>query len=130
MKSFGRIAFVTLVLLIATTVVWALAYPSDGDPKNVKYVLWKHDLYPMNPDLAMGAMVGDIGRGELVVGKTKAQLQKKFGYLKSPFETGTYMNGCYLESPWKGQDVLVIREEPWMILFSAEKAIGLRLCKG
>lgn len=130
MKSFGRIGVVTLILLIAATVVWALTYPSDGDPKNIKYVLWKHDLYPMNPDLALGAMIGDIGRDRLIVGKTKAQLQKKFGYLKSPLGAGTYMNGCYLESPWKGQDVLLIREGPWMVLFSGENAIGLRLCKG
>ena len=45
----------------------------------MKYVLWKHDLYPMDVNDAMGAMIGDSGREKLVVGKTKAQLQRKFG---------------------------------------------------
>jgi hypothetical protein len=129
-KSFARIVLIIVVLLIATTAMWALAYPSENDPKNFKYVLWKHELYAMNPDQAIGAMVGDTGRDKLVVGKTKAQLQQKFGYLKSPSDAGPYMKGCYLESSWKDQDVLIIRNGPWMVLFTGENATGLRLCKG
>jgi hypothetical protein len=65
-----------------------------------------------------------------VVGKTKAQLQKALEYLKSLPDADAYMKGCYLESPWKDQDVLVVRDGPWLVLFSGENAIGLQLCKG
>jgi len=121
---------VALIFLTATTIVWALAYPSENDPKNIKYVLSKRHLYLMNLDRAMGAMVGDLGRDTLVVGKTKAQLQKALEYLKSLPDADAYMKGCYLESPWKDQDVLVVRDGPWLVLFSGENAIGLQLCKG
>ena len=56
----------TLILIVALSqafvLVWTLAYPSESDPKNIKYVLWKIDLYPMNLDNAMGTMIGDPGR--------------------------------------------------------------------
>ncbi len=68
-----------LTLAVALVVLWNLTYPSPVDSKNMKYVLWKHDLYPMDVNDAMGAMIGDSGREKLVVGKTKAQLQRKFG---------------------------------------------------
>jgi hypothetical protein len=52
----------------------------------------------MNLDTATGAMIGEQV-GKLVVGKTTTQLQKKFGYLKSPFEAHPYVRACCLESP-------------------------------
>jgi hypothetical protein len=129
-KSHVQLFILVLAFIVALVVVWTLTYPSPSDPKNIKYVLWKHELYPMNVDEAMGAMIGDIGRDKLVVGKTKAQLQKKFGYLVVPSGAHPYMKSCYLESPWQDRDVLLIRDGPWMVLFSGKKAIELRLCKG
>jgi len=129
-KSFTRVATALAISLAAAIALWALAYPAENDPKNIKYFLWKHDLYQMNLDTAIGAMIGDRGRGKLVVGKTKTQLQKKFGYLRLPSDAHPYMKACYLESPWKDHDVLLIRDGPWMALFSGENATELRLCKG
>ena len=129
-KSLTRAVTLLLVCLSAAIAVWALTYPSENDPKNIRYVLWKHDLYRMNLDTAVGTMIGDISREKLVVGKTRTQLQKKFGYLKSPSDAHPYMKACYLESPWKDRDVLLIRDGPWMVLFFGEKTTNLRLCKG
>lgn len=129
-RSFTRAVALLLVSICAGIVLWALTYSSESDPKNIKYVLWKHDLYPMNLDTAVGTMIGDGSRAKLVVGKSKTQLQKKFGYLTSPSDAHPYMKSCYLESPWKGQDVLLIRDGPWIVLFSGEHAVDLRLCKG
>ena len=75
-NSRRRTLILALVLIFAFVLVWTLTYPSDSDPKNIKYVLWKNGLYPMNPDTAMGTMIGDAGRDKLVIGKTKNQLQK------------------------------------------------------
>lgn len=129
-KSFARSGILILVFLSATVLVWVLSYPSESDPKNIKYVLWKHGLYPMDPDRAVGTMIGDKGREKLVLGKRKTDLERRFGYLKAPADATPYMKGCYLESPWKEQDVLVIRDVPWMVLFSGGRAVDLRLCKG
>jgi hypothetical protein len=129
-KSFVRAVILLLAFISAAILAWTLTYPSENDPKNIKYVLWKKGLYPMNLDAAVGIMIGDKEREKLVVGKTKTQLQRKFGYLKSPSEAYAYMKSCYLDSPWKDQDVLLIRDGPWMVLFSGKNATELRLCKG
>ena len=129
-KHLARAVALLLVSMCSVVVLWALTYPSESDSKNIKYVLWKHDLYRMNLDTAVGTMIGDISREKLVIGKSKTQLQRKFGYLTTPSDAHPYMKSCYLESPWKGQDVLLIRNGPWIVLFSGENAVDLRLCKG
>ena len=68
-----KIAWATAVLafFIVAFVGWELTYPSESDPKNLKYVLWKAGLYRMNLDSVTDTMIGDSGREKLVVGKTK-----------------------------------------------------------
>jgi hypothetical protein len=41
--------------------VVAVTYPSDSDPKNIRYVLWKNGLYGMNLDTATGTMIAMTG---------------------------------------------------------------------
>lgn len=108
---------------------WALTYPSP-DPKSIKYVLWKADLYKLNLDEATGTMVGDPNRNKLVVGKTKGQLRDKFGPLLSPAEASLYVRGCYQNSSWKDKNVLFIGQSPWMVVFDGDKATNLVLVKG
>ncbi len=105
-------------------------YPSTGDPKNIEYVFWKYGLYRMNPDTASDTMIGDSGRDKIVVGKTKLQLQKRFGYLLTPVAASQYLRGCYQNSPWRDRDVLFIRKSPWMIVFDGDRAANLVLVKG
>jgi len=112
-------------LLVVAAVAWAALYPSEGDPKNWKYVLWKHGLYAMNLDIGDGA-----GRDELVIGKSKAELQKQFGFLTAPAAASSYMQMCYSQSAANGQDALVIRKSPSIVIFQNDKAIDLILCKG
>jgi hypothetical protein len=120
------------VIVIAVVVFfggWALMYPSP-DPKNVRYVLWKADLYKLNLDEATGTMVGDRNRDKLVVGKTKSQLRDKFGPLLAPVDASPYLQGCYQNSPWKDRDVFFIGQSSWIVVFDGEKATNLVLVKG
>jgi hypothetical protein len=110
--------------------IWLATYSSDGDPKNIKYVLWKHDLYPLDLDKATDTMVGDRYRNTLVIGKTRAELEKKFGYLLSPDRASDYLNSCYQTSSWRGREVMFLRKSPWMVVFSGERASELVLIKG
>jgi hypothetical protein len=123
-------ALVVLVFFVVAVVGWESTYPSDGDPKNIKYVLWKTGLYRMNLDLVTGTMIGDPGREKLVVGKTKSQLRERFGYLLPPAEASPYLRGCYQDSSWKNRDVQFIRKSPWMVVFDGDKASELILVKG
>jgi len=119
-----------LAFLIAVVIGWAATYPSDSDPKNIKYVLWKNGLYRMNVDTATGTMIGDGSRQKLVIGKTKVQLREKFGYLSTPADVSQYLRGCYQTSAWKDRDALFIRNSPWMVIFDGDKATELVLIKG
>ena len=65
--------------------VWFVIYLDRGDPKNIKYVLWKKRFYPRDPEAALDAMIGDVGPERLVIGKSKEQLAKRFGFL-TPIE--------------------------------------------
>jgi len=105
-------------------------YPADSDPKNIKYVLWKAGAYPMNLDTATGTMVGDAKRGKLVVGRTRQELQARFGYLLPLPDASPYLRNCYENSSRKGREVVFIRTSPWMVVFDGGKASELVLIKG
>lgn len=107
-----------------------MTYPSDSDPKNIKYVLWKAGLYKINLDIAVDTMVGDAARDKMVVGKTKTQLRNRFGYLLTPADASQYLRDCYGNSYWKGRNVLFIRNSPWMVVFDGDIATNLVLVKG
>jgi hypothetical protein len=126
----ARVVMLVLAFSIATVVGWAWTYPSESDPKNIKYVLWKVGLYRMNLDKATGTMIGDGNREKLVVGKTKSQLQERFGYLSTPADMPSYLRGCYQNSSWKNRDALFIRKSQWMIVFDGDRASELILIKG
>ena len=83
-KSLAKTVALALTFFIAIIIGWTVTYPSDSDPKNIKYVLWKNGLYGMNLDTAIGAMIDDASREKLVIGKTKVQVREKFGYLSTP----------------------------------------------
>jgi hypothetical protein len=111
-----------------TISVWSVAY-SGEDPRNIKYLLWKAGLYKMNIDSATFTMVRDSGRDKLVVGKTKEELQSKFGTLLTLEQVSQYYREGY-NLGWKGKDVLFIRNSPWMIVFDHGRATELVLMKG
>jgi hypothetical protein len=128
-KPVARAVALIAAFSIAVVIFWTLTYP-ESDPKNIKYVLWKHGLYRMDLDTASDTMIGDASREKLVLGKTKAKLREKFGYLSTLSEVSPYLKGCYQNSGWKGTDVLFIRKSPWMIVFNDDEATKLVLIKG
>jgi hypothetical protein len=129
-KIAARIAALAVAFSIAVLIGWTLGYPSESDPKNIKYILWKNGFCRMKLDTASGTMIGDPGREKLVIGKTKPKLREKFGYLSTLEDVSPYLRGCYQNSGWKGADVLFIRNSPWMVVFNGDKATELVLIKG
>ena len=73
-------------------------------------------------------MVGDRYRDGLVLGKTKAQLQERFGPLVPLANVFSYLRACYENSARKGKDVLFIAHSSWMVgVFDGDKAVDLVL---
>src|SRR5688572_25374709 len=103
MRLMARIVIIVAKLVaavVASGAVWMVSYPDAHDPKGPRYVLWKAGIFNMDLDLATDAMVGDAGRAKLVVGLTRQQLSKRFGYLKAPAEASAYLRDCYKASAW------------------------------
>lgn len=144
-KGAARIAFALLfmaagiILTLTTFVVWLHTYPDNSDPKNIYYVLWKHGLNSdMDPDSALAAMSHDTWPVKQVQGLNRQQLAARFGYLRTLDEAAPYLRGCYStpgsigrqETQGKVNDVLFLRDSPWMVVMKDGKAVDLVLCKG
>jgi hypothetical protein len=55
MRKAGVLCSLALGVVVVFFGIWALTYPSP-DPKSIKYVLWKADLYKLNLDEATGTI--------------------------------------------------------------------------
>lgn len=121
---------IPIAILCSIAVGWALVYPQSSDPKNIEYMLWKNGLYRINLDAATDAIIGDPNVSKLVVGQTKDQLRRRFGYLQTPAESMGYLKSCHQWPVAKDKDALFIRRSTWMVVFDGETATQLILVKG
>jgi|SRR5579864_1368665 len=128
MRSIWLVLGLCFVIVCCLAVAWHALYPSANDPKNIRYVLWKRGLYPLNLDIALGTMIADRDRDTLVLGRSKEQLRKRFGYLLSPDQTSEYYRNIYLERGYG--DALFLRGSPWLVVFSDGRASKLIFIKG
>jgi hypothetical protein len=125
-----RLVIILFALPAVFIAGWALTYPSASDPKNIRYVLWKANLWKIDLDTATGTMIGDARRNDLVIGRTEGEIRSKFGYLAMPADTSEYLRNCYQNSPWVNKKVLFIRNSSWMVIFDHDIATDLVLVKG
>jgi hypothetical protein len=128
---------VGVVLSFGVLAAWMETYPDAADPKNIYYVLWKHRLNNnMDIDSALAIMTHDVWPARQVRGLNKQQLRERFGYIHTLDETTPYLRACYStaggvgEAGVKKEDVVFLRDSPWMVVIRNEKAVDLILCKG
>jgi hypothetical protein len=130
MRCWIYISFAIVLAVAAFFGAWIVAYPSESDHKNIRYVCWKAGVCKMNLDMATGTMIGDPTADKLVIGKTEAELRFRFGFLVELSQAGGYYQSCYESSSWKNRRVLFLRNSPWMVVFSGDRASNLVLIKG
>jgi hypothetical protein len=129
MRKLVRILLMIVGVLILSVGVWELLYHS-ADPKDLRYKGWKLGIYPMDPDSALETMVGDVHRDDLVIGKTEAELIKKFGYVTPMSQADEYNDYCYRTSGRPLQPALILRKSGWIVLMKDGRAEELVLFKG
>lgn len=139
-----RVVFALFFIAVGVVLVWLGAYPDEGDPRNIQYVLWKNGLNKnMDLDNALFAMVRDVSRERQVQGLTKDQLKARFGYVRTLAEVTPYYRACCFspgvfsqgdagraEIAAKSEDAFFLRDSPWMVVMKNGKAVDLVLCKG
>ena len=125
-----RFFLLVVLLVIVGIALWQVTYSSPGDRKDLRYQAWKLGLYPFDLDQATSTMTGDISPDRLVVGKTKEELIRKFGYVTPLEQASEYIKFCYTNSPYYGKQVLILRHSDWMVVMEDNHAVNLVLVKG
>jgi hypothetical protein len=125
-----RISATAALVILAGLILWQIQYGHPGDRKDLRYQAWKLGLCPMDLDQAVSTMVGDIYPDKLVVGKTREELVKKFGYVSSLSQASEYVRYCYYNYPHDERQVLILRKSNWMVLMNNGRAEQLILVKG
>lgn len=102
----SRISALVFIVVAFMIGAWIWAHSEEGDPKNAKYLLWKAQLYEMDPQAVGKTMLRDSQRDKLVVGKTKDQLKHQFGPLLPLDQVSKYYELGY-KNYYDGKDVLL-----------------------
>ena len=89
-RTMIRLAALVIIAVVGPMVIWFSMYPAPSDAKSLQYFLWKRGYFQISLADASGAMVGDPERDSLVIGKTKPELDKRFGRLLGPSEVMPY----------------------------------------
>jgi hypothetical protein len=128
---FAKILGAFILLAIIVFGGWWAKYPGD-DPKGLLYIGWRIGLPTLDPDRALGTMVGDTHKDALVIGKTKDELIRKFGYVTSLDDPSSqYVKFCYDHIDYyRGKQVLILRRSNWMVVMKDGRAVELVLVKG
>lgn len=99
------------------------------DP-SIRYLAWKHGLIGMDLDRATGELNLDVHRETLIVGKTRQQLNEKFGFTNSLEEATPYVRSCVLNSPYGKSEVLQLRRSNWVVVMQGRRAAQLISVEG
>jgi hypothetical protein len=124
-----RILYWSIIAIAAFVALWEATYPDREDPKNIHYVAWKYHLLPMDPHRALSIMTHDQYSERLVLGKTKEELQQRFGFVLTTNQVRPYLRD-YCAAARPGADVLFLNSNNYMVIMSQGKATELVLCKG
>jgi hypothetical protein len=109
--------------------LWHATYPDDYDPKSIGYIGWKLHVLPMDPTRALGIMTHGANSDRLVLGRSRQQLQQRFGFVRTVEQVSPYLrNYCAAARP--GAEVLFLNSSNWMIVMQRDRAVELVLCKG
>jgi hypothetical protein len=91
----------------------------------MRYWAWKHGLVQINLDRALDEMVSDPGRDSIILGKTKPELDAKFGFTIPLQQASTYVQYCFKNSQYSTSEAIILRQSNWMVLIQDHKAAKL-----
>jgi len=124
-----RVIFLSAAAIAAFGLLWEATYPDPYDPKNLHYLGWKYHLLPMDPHRALSIMTHDAYSDRLVVGKTKEQLQNRFGFVRTEEQVSPYLRE-YCAASRPNAEVLFLNSNNYMVVMHNDRAVELVLCKG
>lgn len=130
MKRWRTMLLLVLLGPIIALEVWLFLVPNKFDARGARYAGWRLGLPTLSAQEALSPMVNDRHREDLVVGKTKDELVARFGFVSSAADANPNAKHCYQNSPWRGHNVLFLRQSDWMVVMKDGHAVELYLAKG
>jgi hypothetical protein len=124
MKSWRTILLLVVLAPVIAVEVWLFLIPDKYDARNARYVGWRFGLPTLDVEDALATMTRDSQRDTLVVGKSREELEGRFGFVSSLDQAPTNMKLCYAEHH-KGEQVLFLRHSEWMVVMKDGHATGL-----
>jgi len=119
--------FIALALAFGA---WTAMHANACDPKNMHYVLWKWGIAAMNLDDATCAITEDVsGKQELIIGKSRQEISRRFGYVLTPQEAGQVLKQCIPGSWAEGKNPVFIRRSNLVVTFNHDVADHVGLLK-
>lgn len=109
---------------------WVSLYHGYYDPKNMAFLLWRHDLWKIDKDRALSIMTHAPDPDSLVIGKTRGEIAEKFGPLTPMADAPTYVKTCASQEERTSGNSVILRHSEWMVTFSGDRAVRLTLVKG
>ena len=124
------IALAAGVALIACVFsIWFYLYPAPSG-RCPQYVLWKLGLSQINTKVLFYSMADDPRREQLVLGHTIAELEGRFGRLRTRDEATTEYQKCYSDVLFLDKDIRWLGDSPWLVIFKHVRATELHFMKG
>jgi hypothetical protein len=128
--SLRKVFGVSVVLIFLGVALWEALFHGPNDTKDLRYQGWRLGIYPFSLDQATSTMILDVHRDDLVIGKTRGELVKRFGYVISLDQASDYIKYCYSNSDYRGKQVLFLRKSNWQVVMKNGRAEELVLVKG
>ena len=129
MKSWRTLLVILVLGPFIAVEVWLFLIPNKYDAKNARYLGWRYGLPTLSTEDALLTMAVDSHHDDLVIGKSRDELEKRFGFVTTLAETDDYNRACYREYH-KGDQVLFLRKSRWMIVMQDNRAKEMIYVKG
>ncbi len=126
-RSFFRILILVVLLAISGSIV-TLSFV-DAHQANLRWILWKHHLWPYDANIALRYLNVDVGFRQSLEGKTRSDIQRFFPVLVSPDHPLT-AEQKYYSKDMHDRDWWWIDDSNWAILFDGGKVEDIRPIKG
>lgn len=115
-------------MLVCLLGVWSYLEPVPSG-KCPQYVLWKLGLIQINRRVIFSSMARDSHREQLVLGHTVAELEGRFGRLRTRAE-GTSIQKSRIAGWLLDKEIRWLDDSPWLVIFEQGRATELLHLKG
>jgi hypothetical protein len=132
--NFARRLILGLVItaLLPTLILglWFVVFPERGNANGPRYVLWKIGVFPFDSSVVYPSMVGDTRREALIIGLDIAELERRFGRLRTRAEATPDYQKHYSDRVYLDQEIRWLDDSPWLVILENGRAKELHLMKG